>query len=152
MSDKANLAIPFRIKKIETIQFAIIMDELEDDKLSTIISLGFGVSSSLDVVTCKFRYELLTDNKTALVIESAMNFGIGTTNNSILSSAKNRVIIPKGFATHLAMTTVGTTRGILHEKTKDSPLNDYPLPLIDITKKIMEDIELSPKESPETSQ
>jgi hypothetical protein len=39
------------------------------------------------------------------------------------------------------MITAGTARGILHEKTKGTPLNDFPIPTIDITQSIPADIE-----------
>jgi len=52
---------------------------------------------------------------------------------------KDKVRIPKGFMAHLAMITVGTTRGILHSKTENTKFNEFILPTLNITEMITED-------------
>jgi len=38
----------------------------------------------------------------------------------------------KGFLRHLAMISVGTSRGILHSQTLGSDYNNYPLPTLNV--------------------
>ncbi len=51
----------------------------------------------------------------------------------------NTLIVPKGLLCHLAMLTVGTSRGILHAKTEGTCFNKYVLPTINVTEIIKED-------------
>jgi len=40
---------------------------------------------------------------------------------------------------HFAMITVGTTRDVLHEKTRNTKFNEFILPIINIAKMIKKD-------------
>lgn len=57
----------------------------------------------------------------------------------MFNSVTNTLVIPKGFLRHLAMLTVGTSRGILHAKTEGTCFNKYVLPTINVTLIIKED-------------
>ena len=50
------------------------------------------------------------------------------------------VSFPKGFMAHLAVITVGTTRGVLHAKTENSKFNKYFLPTINVNELVKNDI------------
>nr|DAC76034.1 TPA_exp: hypothetical protein [Elizabethkingia anophelis]DAC76097.1 TPA_exp: hypothetical protein [Elizabethkingia anophelis] len=52
---------------------------------------------------------------------------------------KNKIIIPKDLLAHLAMISVGTTRGVLHSKTEKTDYQLFTLPLIDVVDLIKED-------------
>lgn len=49
-------------------------------------------------------------------------------------------LVTQGLATHFAVLTVGSARGILHAKTEGTIYNQYLLPTIDIKEMIQEDI------------
>lgn len=49
-------------------------------------------------------------------------------------------LVTQGLATHFAVLTVGSARGILHAKTEGTVYNQYLLPTIDIKQMIHEDI------------
>ena len=140
MADSKKNSIKFRINNIETLQFAQLTEHVNDDNLAIKVSFGFGHNSKIKSIRCKFRFELLSDKNPALIIEIAMDFGIIKESYDEMISNNGDFVIPKNFATHLAMIAVGTSRGILYEKTKETSLKSYFLPTIDITQRINEDI------------
>lgn len=140
MSNQEQNNIPFKINYIDTLQFAILQETVNDKALSLSAGFAFGIDRDTKIVRCVYRYEFFSNDTPALIIETAMDFLIeeNSFNNKIVK--QNELIIPKAFATHLAMILVGTTRGILFEKTKGSVLNQLPMPTIDVTKSITSDV------------
>jgi len=61
-------------------------------------------------------------------------------NSMITDEKKEELILPQGLAAHLAVITVGTTRGALHAKTEFTDFNKYFIPTIDVTQIITGDI------------
>ena len=59
----------------------------------------------------------------------------------MLDTQTNVVKVSKGFMQHIAMLTVGTTRGILHAKTEGTCFNKYVLPAINVAELIKDDVE-----------
>lgn len=136
--------IGFNLTKINTLQFAIIEDAFnaDIDKFNIETNLGYGVDiengSILSLV--KIQYE---QNKIPfLIIEVSCEFDIFKNFWKEFESVKY-VTIPKGFMAHLAMITVGTTRGVLHEKTKNTRFNELILPTINVEKMIEKDGEFN---------
>jgi hypothetical protein len=60
--------------------------------------------------------------------------------NELLDAQGNKIVIPEGFASHMAVITVGTIRGILYEKVKDTLFKEYIIPPINLTELIQEDV------------
>ncbi|WP_157558694.1 hypothetical protein [Microscilla marina] len=52
----------------------------------------------------------------------------------------NIIVIPQGFAAHLAMLTVGTARGVLYAKTEKTEFRKFLLPTINVDELIGQDI------------
>jgi hypothetical protein len=142
MSEKNELQIKFRIHHIETLQYALMQEHITQDKLSYGINFGYGIDARAMIVRSSFRYEMLSESKPCLIIEVAVDFMIDKESFEEQILKGNKLILDKNFATHLATITVGTARGILHEKTKESTLNAYPIPTINVTSQIQEDISL----------
>lgn len=61
----------------------------------------------------------------------------------MLEAESKTLTVPKGFLCHLAMLTVGTSRGILHAKTEGTCFNKYVLPVINVTEIIKGDASFS---------
>ena len=136
--------IKFSLKQIRTHQFAIIDDSyLDKEKISLSSSLHFGSDKENKVIGVFASFKFETKKQPFLIIEVRCFFQIEDKDwDSLFDSKSNTVQIPKGFITHLAMLTVGTTRGVLHAKTESTPFNRYILPPINITEFIKEDISL----------
>jgi hypothetical protein len=74
----------------------------------------------------------MQDEKAFLILKTRCEFEIeGEAWNSFIS--ENTITVPEGFASHLAVITVGTARGVLHEKTNDTSFNHFVIPTINLT-------------------
>lgn len=132
--------IGFNLNKINTLQFAIIDDAFnsEMDEFNVETNLGYGLDtengSMLSLVKIQFEQKEIP----FMIIEVSCEFDVV---NSFWEKFNNSesIIIPKGFMAHLAMITVGTTRGVLHEKTKNTKFNEFIVPMINVSEMITED-------------
>lgn len=147
MKNQPESTVSFRIKNIETLQYAVLQENVEENKLAFSINFSYGLDAASKIVRTMFHYELMHKEKAALLIKIAVDFGIEPLSFDEKIKEASGYRISTGLAIHLAMITVGTARGILHEKTKDLALNKYPIPTIDVTKTINNDIVFAEQES-----
>lgn len=140
--DNDELALQFRIANIDTLEFAILEENYnEPEEVGLGTSLNFGFDKDNHVLGVDIRFQFMQEEKPFLLITVRCEFEIE--NNAWDSFIKgNTITIPRGFASHLAVITVGTIRGVLHEKTKETPFNDFIIPTINLTAIIKEDVEL----------
>ena len=141
MNKTRENAIGFRIHHIETLQFAILEEKIKENNLSFSASFGFAIDTEGMLVRSSFKYEFRSEDSTALIIEVAIDFAVEKKSFE-KQIFKNKVgTLPKNLANHLAMIVVGTARGILFEKTKGTPLGAFPMPTINVTESITDDVE-----------
>lgn len=137
---KANTKINFLLLDIKTEQFAIFEENyIENELVNLNTNLTFGLNSDDKVflVTPKYTFEI---KKTPfMTIQISCFFKI---EDSAWDSFKldKQITFPKDFIAHMAMITVGTSRGVLHSKTEGTIFNKYILPTINVAKMIPEDI------------
>jgi hypothetical protein len=139
MADNKN-NISFSLLEIKTDQFALFEENhIENGKirLSTNLTFGFNPDESVFLISVKYIFEMR--KKPFMTIQASCFFMI---DKEALKDFKNinKTIFPKGFVAHMAMITVGTSRGILHTKTEGTIFNKYILPTIDVAQLIPEDI------------
>lgn len=122
-------------------QFAILTDAMPpvgEINVSATMSMKYSTSARRIALTISFSYERNHTEK-MIVISVCCEFAIEE--KGWESMKKDReIIIPKEFLHHLAVHTVGTTRGILHCKTSGTPFNSLILPPINVEEMIKEDI------------
>lgn len=135
----------FAIKKVSTEQFAILEDGYnEKGKIMLNTSLRFAADDIQKYIAVFASFVFESDNKPFLLTEASCHFSIDDSAwKEMLKPDINTLIVPQGFLSHLAMLTVGTSRGILHAKTEGTCFNQYVLPAIHITNIIKEDISFS---------
>ena len=150
MTKSKELAIRFKLVDISTNEFAILEESYsdgEDAQMSTFVKFGHDIEQRVLGANLKFQFE--QNEKPFLVISATCSFQLEEEAwNSLLDEDGEKIVIPEGFASHMAVITVGTIRGILYEKTKETPFKDYIIPPINLTELIQEDvdIELMPTE------
>lgn len=151
MKKNDDLALSFSLVDIDTNEFAIIESAYKEEQnvgLST--SVNFGFDSENYVLGAQVRFQFEQDDSPFLIIDSTCGFEISEESwDYMLDKETNHLILPEGFASHLAVITVGTIRGILHEKTKETPFNKFIIPPINLTTIINEDIVLDLNKSEE---
>jgi hypothetical protein len=143
--DKKTNSIGFSLKKVSTEQFAIIEEGFNDKgKIRLNTSLRFAADDIQKYVAVFTSFTFDSDQKPFLIIEASCHFSIKDPAwNEMLKTDINTLVIPRGFLCHLAMLTVGTSRGILHAKTEGTCFNKYVLPTINVTEIIKEDASFS---------
>jgi len=60
--------------------------------------------------------------------------------DSFLQEDQKSIMFPQGLMTHLTTIMVGTARGILHTKTESTLFNRFPLPTVNVTELVTEDV------------
>ncbi|MRT92381.1 hypothetical protein [Ancylomarina sp. 16SWW S1-10-2] len=138
-------SVGFQLNKITTEQFAVIKDSYDgsEEGIGMSIELKFGLDFENKLIASHVMVQYEQHDKPFLIIEIANHFKIEETAWSKFSSDNDKMIIPKGFASHLVVLTIGTVRGVLHSKTENTDFNKFLLPTINVTKLIQEDVELT---------
>jgi len=138
-------SIGFNLGKITTEQFAIISDAFNKDnpKIEMSIGLKFGLDKEQKIIASFVKVQFEQRKKTFIIIEIANHFNIEEKAWDSFNKTETSIIIPKGFASHLVMLTIGTLRGALHCKTENTEFNSFILPTINVTELVKEDIELN---------
>jgi len=132
--------IGFKLVGIKTEQFAIMEDSYSEKK-----NVGFGSGFQFKVKRSEHRigvystFQFEQGKNTFIKLVVSCHFEIkDTTWMEFIEGESIRV--PAGFARHLAMLTVGTSRGILHCKTEGTPFNVFLLPTINVTEVVKKDV------------
>lgn len=139
MPDK-KVNINFSLLKIKTDQFVIFEENFfknEKINLNTDLTFGLNLKDKVFLVTPKYTFE--NNDKPFMAIQISCFFKI---EDSTWKDFKNekKIIFPKDFVAHMAMITVGTSRGILHTKTEGSTFNDYILPFLNVADIVSDDV------------
>lgn len=135
-----NKNINFNLLKIKTDQYAAFNENYNHNQiinLNTNLSFGLNQEDKVFLVSPKFTFEI---NKVPfLTIQVSCFFKIEDKSWGGFIK-KKEIIFPKAFVAHMAMITVGTSRGILHSKTEGTPYNELILPTLNVADMIPEDI------------
>lgn len=131
--------IEFSIKGIKTEQFALFEENhLDKGKINLETNLSYGLNTEERdfVISMKFTFEM--KKKPFITIQVNCNFEIGIESFNDLI-VNEEIVIPSSFIAHMAMITVGTSRGILHAKTEGTIFNKYILPTLNVAQMVPED-------------
>ncbi len=133
--------IGFALIKITTEQFAIIEEGFVDKgEFQIHTNIRFAADDVHQLIGVFTSFSFTSEGKPFIIIEVGCHFKIKQEDwVTMLSESKTELTIPKGFLQHMAVLTVGTTRGILHAKTENTCFNKYHLPTINVADLIKED-------------
>lgn len=140
-------AVPFKLFQITTEEFATIEENLtHDGKVQLINQLSFAVDNDNLAIKCTLKVSFNIDKNAFLILQASCEFQIEPNAwNEMLNSKKQLLTIDKTFATHLALLTTGTLRGILHAKTENTIYNQYVLPTLNVNEMVPENIKIDLK-------
>lgn len=141
MAEEKN-KIGFALKKIATEQFAIIESSYkEGDLVELKAGLKFGINFDNKIISVIFSTSLIQKKSPFLVIEVGCHFNITSEAwDSFYNESKTELVVPRGFISHLVMLTIGTTRGVLHSKTENTPFNNFLLPTLNVNELVKKDV------------
>jgi len=139
--DNKSIKIGFALAKITIEQFAIVeMEHLSREAMNLKVNFRFGADNKQKLIAVFSAFTFECKNNPFLIIEAGCHFAISDeTWNQLVNKELNQITISVNLMQHLAMLTVGTTRGILHAKTENTNFNQYYLPTINVTELIKED-------------
>lgn len=132
--------VGFRLRRINTEQFAIIESCYDKDRNETNIKtdVSFGIEENSTAIIVTLKIEFIQKNCPFILLEASCEFDIEeTTWNDFIH--EKEICIPKKLITHLAVIATGTCRGILHAKTENTHYNSFFLPTINLTQIITSD-------------
>jgi hypothetical protein len=139
---KSKDQIGFSLQKVTTEQFAILDDSYkEGEEIQLGTNLKFGINEEKHLIVVILSVQFLQKDKPFLKLDAACHFNISVTSwEQFLDNNKKEIVLPNGFIGHLVMLTIGTTRGILHSKTENTPFNKFLLPTINVNDIIKSDL------------
>lgn len=146
MDPKNNItAIGFQLQKITTEQFAILPESFDKENHEINMGVGLNFGADIENKTVAVFVKVLFEQQKGpfIIVEIANHFQIDEVAWSSFCSVAKKILIPKGFATHLLVLTIGTIRGVLHSKTEQTEFNSFFIPTINATELINSDIELN---------
>lgn len=139
-----ELALSFRLANIKTEEFAILEDSYSEGEVVKLATyLDFGIDKEKRVLGSNVKFQFEQQEKPFLVISVTCGFQLEEEAwESLIVEERNNLKVPEGFASHMAVLTVGTARGVLHEKTYGTAFNDFIIPPINLTEMIEGEIEI----------
>jgi hypothetical protein len=114
-----------------------------DARVGVYTKLSFGAEEKDKIVAVSALFRFESDDKQApfIILETKAYFNIEPESwESMYDADANTLSLEKGFARHLSVIVVGTSRGILHTKTEGTDLNQVILPLINVEEILKEDV------------
>lgn len=137
--------IGFVLANIITEEFATtdkVFDANSNEELKVNFGISFGLNQKEKFLACFVELQYYLGEDLILILKLTTEFKIEPKSWRELKDLKTRKIkFPKEFLRHLGTISVGTTRGVLHTKTENTPYNSIILPLINLTGIIKRDEE-----------
>ncbi|MCU7522385.1 MAG: hypothetical protein HF312_19380 [Ignavibacteria bacterium] len=136
-----NKPIRFQLRQITTEQFAVIGEPPTEETINVSTRSNFRYSDDKPALGVFVELRFNEKDTPFLLIEAGCHFEIEESDWESLKDRENNTIrLPKDFAVHLLMLTIGTIRGILHAKTENTPLNKFFVPLLNVLQMVNSDI------------
>lgn len=134
-----NKEIGFTLVGIKTEQFAIFEDNYAPKRQTGLgTELQFKLDQDNNQIGVFTGFEFSQKEKVFLKILVSCHFKIEEkTMRSFIK--EHKIIIPKDFMSHLAMITLGTSRGVLFAKTESTHFSQYIVPTLNVSEMISED-------------
>ncbi len=133
-------SIPYRISRIETLQFALFPDLfINGQDVMVKADSGYNVRSDNHQVRNIISVSYTQNEKLLLIVQIACYFDIDT---SAFDTLKREGKIPVDFLRYMGSISVGALRGIIHAKTEGTVLNPIVLPPINLDVIINKDLVL----------
>ncbi len=126
--------VGFLLSNIKTIQFATIESAYQEGSTGDLkLRFNFGIPEGKKWLACDADVEFLMNDQPFVIIKVRCEFAIEPDAwDSFVDSEQNEITFSDGFLRHLAVLTIGTTRGILHAKLEDTPFDQMILPTVNI--------------------
>jgi hypothetical protein len=139
--EKETKSVGFALTGIKTEQFAIFDKNYAPKKETDLgTELQFKLDQSNKQIAVFIEFEFMQVKKIFLKIQVSCHFKINDDSwETFVNLNQGKIIIPKGFLSHIAMITTGTTRGVLFAKTEATQFSKFIIPTLNVAEMIQED-------------
>ncbi len=130
--------IRYNLKDIDESQFAVFPDNFKAGiELNIEATIHVAATTEGTDLKCDSRLELKQGKNLILITEISFKYGLTKESWEDVDETKKK--LPLGFIRHIASLSIGTQRGIILARTKDTPLHKVILPPISLEEVIKED-------------
>ncbi len=139
---KENIQVGFALQGIKTEQFAIFEAHYAPKKETALgTEWQFKLDQKNKQIGVFLGFEFLQGKKVFLKIQVSCHFKVEDSSwHNFIQKTEAKLVVPKGFLSHLAMITTGTTRGILFAKTESTPFSKFIVPTLNVAEMVTEDV------------
>ena len=139
------MAIQFKLNRISIPQFAILKDEAFANPLRVDYKVNFSIDDRIKSIRNTFKISYFNGEELVMVMIIECYFDVTPESWKEMTHENGNIIIPAGFLQHLATVTLGAARGAQFAKTEATNLNNYTIPLMNLTEVIKNDMVVTPK-------
>lgn len=138
---KGNTKVGFALQGIKTEQFAIFEENFAPKKETGLgAQLQFKIDHINKQIGVFLEFEFKQGKKIFLKIQVSCHFKIEETSwDDFIQKKESKLVVPKDFLAHMAMISIGTTRGVLFAKTESTPFSKFIIPTLNVLDMISED-------------
>lgn len=138
---KGNTKVGFALQGIKTEQFAIFEENFAPKKETGLgAQLQFKIDHINKQIGVFLEFEFKQGKKVFLKIQVSCHFKIEETSwDDFIQKKESKLVVPKDFLAHMAMISLGTTRGVLFAKTESTPFSKFIIPTLNVLEMISED-------------
>ena len=130
--------IRYYLKDIDESQFAVLPDNFKEGvELTVEAMIHVAATTEGTDLKCDSRLELKQGENLILITEITCKYGLTKDSWEDVDETKKK--LPLGFIRHIASLSIGTQRGIILGRTKDTSLHKVLLPPISLEGVIKED-------------
>ena len=130
--------IKYYLKDIDESQFAVLPDNFKEGvELTVEAMIHVAATTEGTDLKCDSRLELKQGENLILITEITCKYGLTKDSWEDVDETKKK--LPLGFIRHIASLSIGTQRGIILARTKDTSLHKVLLPPISLEGVIKED-------------
>lgn len=131
--------IGFQLVDITTEQFALLEENfVESEQVSLKTGIDFKIDFDNKLLGCEAKFVFGQNEVMFLMIEVACHFEVKKKDWESFK-IEERFVVPSYFLEHLAVLTVGTTRGVLFAKTENTQFSQFIIPTVNIAQMKIED-------------
>lgn len=140
-----NVKLEYKLLGIDTPQFAILKDEPFDHPLQIENNINFAASNPAKTLKAAFQTTYKDGEDIVMKMITELVFELSEDSWNSLKKEDGSIVIPKDFLWHLGTLVIGAARGALYAYTKNTNLNNFTLPLFDLTAIITKDMVVKEK-------
>ncbi|MCF0163836.1 MAG: hypothetical protein HUJ92_01030 [Bacteroidales bacterium] len=139
------MAIQFKLNRISIPQFAILKDEAFANPLRVDYEVNFSIDDQIQSIRNSLKISYLNGEEPVMVMVIECYFDVAPASWKEMTQENGNIVIPDSFLQHLATVTLGAARGAQFAKTEATNLNNYTVPLMNLTEIVKNDMIVTPK-------